>query len=140
MMSRVFIDGNNGVLGRVAARAAKSALEGNHVFIFNAEKLVVSGDKTYLLNRYLDRIHRGESVHGPFFPKTSKGIVKRTVRGMLPYKSGKGRQAFKRVKVYEGVPEQFSNEKLELPSKLKEDFKTKKYLRIKNISQRIGGK
>ena len=139
-MSKIFIDGNKGVLGRVAARAAKSALEGNHVFVFNAEKIVVSGDKKYLLNRYLDRIHRGESVHGPFFPKTPKGIVKRTIRGMIPYKSGKGRQAFKRVKVYEGIPEQFVNEKLELPSKSREDFKMKKYLTIKNISQRIGGK
>ena len=139
-MGRVLLDGNDGILGRDASRAAKLALNGEEVFIFNAEKLVVSGNKKYLFNRYLDRVHRGESTHGPFFPKTPRGIVKRAVRGMLPYKTSRGRQAFKRVKVFEGVPEEFSNQEMVAPRKVKEDFKTKNYLTIKQISQRIGGK
>ena len=120
---KVFINGDRGVLGRIAARAAKSALNGDEVLIFNAEKIVVSGSKKYLFNRYLERVHRGESVHGPFFPKTAQGIVKRAVRGMIPYKTGRGRQAFKRVKVFEGVPEKYSKQELESPGKTKEDFK-----------------
>ena len=139
-MVKVFINGDMGVLGRVAARAAKSALNGDQVFILNAERIVVSGNKKYLIDRYMQRIHRGESTHGPFYPKTSRGIVKRAVRGMLPYKTPRGRQAFKRVKVFEGVPQEFSKQDLEAPGKTKEDFKTKNYLTIKQIVNRISGK
>lgn len=137
---KVFINAENGVLGRVAARAAKTALNGDEVFIVNAEKMVVSGSPAYLESRYKSRVDRGESVHGPFFPKTVIGVVKRAVRGMIPYKSGRGRAAFKRVKVFEGVPEEFSGQKMQVPEKTRYDFNSKNYLTIKQITQRIGGK
>ncbi len=139
-MSKIFIDGNRGVLGRIASKAAQSALSGDEVFIFNAEKIVVSGDRKYLFERYLQRIHRGELVHGPFFPRNSHAIVKRTIRGMLPFKSDRGRKAFRRVKVFDGVPDEFSKQELERPVKFKEDFKIKKYITIKELSARLGGK
>ena len=136
---KVFIDANNGILGRVAAKAAKTALNGDEVLIFNVEKIVVSGNRKYLEERYLQRIHRGESVNGPFFPRTSMGIVKRAIRGMLPHKTGRGRQAFKRIKVYNGVPSEFSSQKMDTPVKTKQDFNSKNYLTIKQISNRLGG-
>lgn len=136
---RVLIDASYGVLGRIAARAAKTALNGDEVYVFNVEKIVISGSRKYLFERYLQRIQRGHIVSGPFFPKTPKGIVKRAIRGMISYKTGRGRDALKRVKVFEGVPQEFLNEKMESPSKFKYDFKSKKYLTVKQLSNRIGG-
>ena len=38
-------------------------------------------------------------------PKAPDRILKRTIRGMLPIKKPKGRNAYKRLRVYIGVPE-----------------------------------
>jgi large subunit ribosomal protein L13 len=50
---------------------------------------------------------------GPFHYRRPDRIVRKTVRGMLPYKQPKGKQAFKRLKVYMGVPNEFKDQKME---------------------------
>jgi len=34
-------------------------------------------------------------------------IVKRAIRGMLSHKKARGKEALKRIKVYEGIPDKF---------------------------------
>ena len=41
---------------------------------------------------------------GPYYPKRPDGILKRSIRGMLPYKSTDGREAFENVRVYVDNP------------------------------------
>jgi large subunit ribosomal protein L13 len=39
-------------------------------------------------------------------------MVKKTVRGMVPFKQPKGKNAFKKLKVYMGVPLEFKDQKM----------------------------
>lgn len=98
------IDGTNAVLGRLATHTAKQLLGGAPVSIVNAERVIITGNKQQLQRHYLERRSRGSPQHGPFFPTNPDGIVKRAVRGMLPYKTHRGREAFKRLRVYTAVP------------------------------------
>lgn len=109
----MIIDAKNLILGRVATLAAKQALLGETVHIVNCDFAVITGKKRMILNRYKAKIERGDPHHGPFFPKETGRIVRRTVRGMLPFRQDRGREAYRRVKCYVGVPSKFKNEKLE---------------------------
>ncbi len=101
----IVIDGKNAILGRLASRIAKQLLSGESISIVNAEKIIITGSPQSIKEKYLARRSRGSAHHGPFFPVRPDLIVRRTVRGMLPYKTNRGRGAFKRLRVYVGVPE-----------------------------------
>ncbi|EFD92539.1 MAG: Ribosomal protein S9 [Candidatus Parvarchaeum acidophilus ARMAN-5_'5-way FS'] len=102
----MIIDGKDAVLGRIATFAAKSALEGEEVNIVNAGEIVIIGNKNSILHKYLERRRIGTMSKGPFFPRDTKGIVRRAVRGMIRDNRYHGREAFKRVKVFEDLPEE----------------------------------
>ena len=108
----MIIDANNLILGRLGAFVAKQALLGESIDIVNCEKAIISGKKADVLGKYKQRRARGEPYHGPFYPRNPKGIVKRTIRGMLPYKKTQGRAALKRLKIWIGVPEELKKQEL----------------------------
>jgi len=128
----VIIDAENMILGRFAARVAKMLLEGKRVIIVNAEKAIISGDPQMVLQRYKDLSEiksRRNPRKGPFFYTRPDLFVKRRIRGMLPFKKPRGRMAFKKLKVYIGLPPEF--EKVE---KIKwEEFDATKRLKSKWI-------
>lgn len=107
----MIINGANLILGRLAVYVAKKALEGETITILNCEKVVITGGRKFLLNKFKERVDRGHPYHGPLFPKQPDRIVKRAIRGMLPYHKGRGRNALKHIKCFIGVPEQFNLEK-----------------------------
>ncbi len=110
----IVLDGAGAVLGRVASYVAKQALLGKEVAVVNCEKLVISGNKKVILQNYKDvRAKGGSSQKGPYFPTQSARIMKRTIRGMLSHKEGRGAAAFKRIKCYEGLPKEFAESKKE---------------------------
>ena len=114
MNKSVIIDGTNALLGRVASYAAKQALLGKDVSVINCEKLVISGSKPVILDKYkTQRSRGGSSQKGPYFPTESAKIAKRTIRGMLSHKEGRGAAAFKKIKCYEGLPKEFAESKKE---------------------------
>jgi large subunit ribosomal protein L13 len=98
------INGEDLLLGRMASIVAKRALNGETIAIVNAEKAIISGSRARVLTLYGRKRSRGSREGGPFFPRRPDHIVRRTIRGMLPYKRAPGMEAFKRVKVYVGVP------------------------------------
>jgi large subunit ribosomal protein L13 len=102
----MIIDGKDSVLGRLATFAAKSALEGEEVDIVNAKEIVIIGNKNSILKKYLERRRIGTMAKGPFFPRDTKGIIRRAIRGMIRDKRYHGREAFKRIKVYDSIPEE----------------------------------
>jgi large subunit ribosomal protein L13 len=65
-------------------------------------------------------------------------IVKRTIRGMLPYKQGKGRAAFSRLKVYLGVPEAFEAEARRTMESASAARLSRKYLTVGEVSKKLG--
>lgn len=125
----MIIDGKNLILGRLAAYAAKQALLGETIIIVNSEDIIISGDKKNIKDRYLAKTGRGDLYKGPFFPKTADRLVRRTIRGMLPFHQDRGRVAFRKVMCYKGIPDKYKNEKIETldranASKLKTNYIT----------------
>ena len=99
----VVVDARNCILGRVASEVAQKALAGEKVAIVNAEDTVVTGSEDDVMSVYRKRVEVG-SDQGPYYPKRPDRIFKRAVRGMVPYKTDKGREALSNVRVYVGNP------------------------------------
>ncbi|WP_408958119.1 50S ribosomal protein L13 [Natrinema sp. 74] len=97
------VDAQDCILGRVASEVAQRALDGDRVAIVNAEDAVITGDKEDIFETYRTRLQMG-SDSGPYYPKRPDTIFKRSVRGMLPYKKPRGREALDGVRVYVGNP------------------------------------
>ena len=100
-------------MGRLSTVIAKGLLKGDNIVVVNAEKAVVAGNPEYTKERYSQKYKRGDTIKGPFFPRTPDRIFRRTARGMLPWDRTKGRDAYRRLKVFIGLPEEFKNKKLE---------------------------
>lgn len=107
----VIIDADGCILGRLAAYAAKQALQGDDVVIVNSEKVFITGRRQNIFARYLEMRQKGKhmKMKGPLFPTLPEKIMKRTVRGMLKYSEGRGKIAFKKIKCYSGVPDSYMN-------------------------------
>jgi len=101
----ICVDAENKVAGRLASSVAKLILDGEQVSVFNAEKAVVMGRPEAVIAEYTAKRVRGDPYHGPFYPRRPDRVLKRIVRGMLPYKTQRGKQAFKRLKVFMSIPE-----------------------------------
>ena len=112
-------DATDKILGRLASLVAKqliSARKAGHeqrVIIYNAEHAVVSGPKTRVLANYDGKYKLNHARKGPFYPRMPDQILKRTVRGMLPYqKNSSGRGALRDLRVLIGKPSNLSGEEL----------------------------
>jgi large subunit ribosomal protein L13 len=112
----MIIDGDGLILGRLASETAEMLLKGEKIDIVNAEKVVISGSQANTLFRYKVKVDRKNFANpydlGPHYPKTPDGIVLRTIRDMANYTTARGRHAMKNLRVYIGVPEQYSKSKL----------------------------
>ncbi|MFW6014181.1 MAG: 50S ribosomal protein L13 [Candidatus Nanoarchaeia archaeon] len=104
----IIINAKNQIVGRLAAHVAKQAILGQEVKIINCEEAVVSGNKKDVLQKYKRKRSMGIPLQGPYYRRSPEFIVKRTIRGMLPYKKGKGSEAFNRIKCYKGVPSELA--------------------------------
>lgn len=114
MNKTLVIDGTNAILGRLASHAAKQAMLGKAVSIVNCEKVAISGNRRLVLEGYKEiRAKGGSSLKGPLFPTKPAAIVKRTIRGMLSHKQGRGANALKKIRCYEGLPKELAESKLE---------------------------
>ncbi len=112
---KIFLDAEGSARGRIASVAAKEALGGNEVFVLNSEKAIISGNKYMNIEDFksLRRLNTMKPEKGPFFSKNPEKIMKRAIRGMLPdFRVGRGREAWKKIKCYVGIPEEFKKEKL----------------------------
>ncbi len=132
------IDASGAVLGRMASIVAKRLLKGEEIAIVNAEKAIILGDEQMVKREYREKREIGTQRKGPFFPRVPHMIVKRTIRGMLPYQQPKGREAMKRLKCYIGVPDEYKDANMErvgIPEK-----KPYKYITIEELSRYLGAK
>ncbi len=102
------------ILGRMASLVAQRTLRGESIAIVNAELAVISGNRARVLSIYGNKRARGSREGGPFFPRRPDQIMKRTIRGMLPYKRQRGAEALKRVKCYVGLPAEFAGQEMEV--------------------------
>jgi large subunit ribosomal protein L13 len=139
----MIIDATNLIVGRMAAKAAKLALLGERVDIVNCEKAIITGSRRNVIEKYKRKRDLGHSpFKGPYIIRSPDRIVKRIIRGMLPYKKERGERAFKRIKCHVGVPDEFENEKM--IATIKEANVSKlpnlKYITIEEVSKEMGAK
>jgi len=103
----VYLDATNQIAGRLASKVAKLILSGRRVVVVNAEKALISGSRTSVINQWKEKLElssRVNPVYGPIHPRRPDNILRRMVRGMVPRKKPKGATAMKRLRVYIGVP------------------------------------
>ncbi len=136
----VVIDASGHILGRLSSVIAKRLLKGERIVVVNAEKAVITGEKRAVFQRYKDKFDRGSKEKGPYFPKHPEKIFKRTVRGMLPWSSRRGREAYRRLRVFIGVPEELKNVSFERVENalLEKVSKTEKFVSLEEVSKHLG--
>jgi large subunit ribosomal protein L13 len=133
------IDARDCILGRIASQVAKRALEGERIAVVNAEQAVITGRKEDVVGTYEDRIGLG-SDRGPYYPKRPDRIMKRSIRGMIPYKRPRGREAFENVRVYLGDPYEGEQEGELLEDASLDRLSTIKFVSLGELSERLGAK
>src|SRR3989339_1417323 len=130
----MIIDATNLILGRLGTYAAKKALLGEKIDIVNCENCVITGDRDRILQDYDTKLKRGIHAKGPFMRRMPDRFVKRAIRGMLPYKKGRGREAFKNIKCYMGVPDELKDQKRDtIKDANVEKLPNFKYVTIKDV-------
>ena len=136
------IDASNLILGRMASYVAKKALDGNRVVVLNAERAIISGTKERVVARAKQKLKTrtlGNQKKAPTHPRKPDGYVRRVIRGMLPWKKTSGKEAFHRVKVYIGTPDEFRDR----PSTRIADADASRlrvpYITVARLSEEIGG-
>jgi len=107
------VNGEGLILGRMCSNVAKRLLNGEQIVIVNAEKVIVSGKKKSKVAEAKQFLEVGAPDRGPFHSRRPDRIVRKTVRGMVPWKQPKGKVAYKRLKVFMGIPEELKDQKLE---------------------------
>jgi len=107
------IDAEGAILGRMCTHVARRLLDGEQIAIVNSEKAIITGKKSAIKKRYKQKRDVGTYRKGPFFPRMPDRLVKRAVRGMIPYQTPHGRTAFKKLKCYIGVPKDFEGKSFE---------------------------
>ncbi len=140
-VSKINIDAENAILGRLCTEVAKYLLQGHAVNILNCEKAVISGKKHSVLREYreMQQIHTHTNPRrGPFHPKRPDRLVRRTVRGMLPWKKSRGKEAYHRLLTYIGVPKEFAKAKIIKPKFADADKLTCKKITIGDLCKEFG--
>jgi large subunit ribosomal protein L13 len=136
------INAEGHILGRLSSVIAKRLLRGEKIVVVNAEKAIVTGDRDMVFQRYKEKYDRGSKEKGPYFPRHPEKIFKRTVRGMLPWKSRRGREAYRRLRVFIGVPDELKDKEFEVVEQAlyEKVSKTDKFVTLAEISEYLGYK
>jgi len=146
MVGETIINGEGHILGRLASIVAKRLLNGERITILNADKIVVSGDRKMVIESYklLFEVStlRNPYRHGVRRPRSPENIVRRAIRGMLPIDKPKGRAAYRRLKVFSGIPPEYSD-KVDKMVKIEDALATRlgrKYTTLAEVAIQMGWK
>ena len=135
-------NGEGIVLGRLGSTVAKQALLGEEVHVVNCEKVIISGAKTVAISRALRRRNlKGHPFRSQTHSRLPDHFVRRSIRGMLPWKNARGKEAFHHIMCYNGIPASFQqSEFIVLSKESKDKFPHLKYITIGEVCKQIGGK
>ena len=136
--SATIINADELIIGRMASIVAKRLLNGEEIVIVNSEKAVLSGKKKIKVKEAKKFLEVGYPEKGPFHYRRPDRIVRRTVRGMLPYKQPKGKQAYKRLKVFIGIPDELKDKKIETLVHAQARKLTCPYFTVGELAKEIG--
>jgi large subunit ribosomal protein L13 len=136
-MAATVIDASGLILGRLSANVAKRLLNGEEIVIVNAEKAIITGGKKDIIAHFRHRRDVGGDRKGPHYPRTPHMMLKRSVRGMLPFYKPRGRAAYKRLLVHISVPKQFKGKKFESIEGASE-LSTERYMALGEVAEVLG--
>lgn len=137
----IIIDGKDLIVGRVATFVAKQALNGEEIKIINCEQMYVTGPKEFLKRDAARKRVQGTWSKGPFFFRQPDRYVRRIVRGMLPHKTARGKDAYGRVLCYIGSPAEFKDQKITpIPIASIHKVQNLKYMTVAEICKHMGAK
>ncbi len=135
----VLISAENLIMGRLASHVAKLLLNGQEVTIINCEKVVITGSRKQIIADYHQKRTVGGERKGPYFPRMPDRILKRTIRGMIPYKKSSGKVALEKLRVYIGVPKDLEDKKKYTVKEANAAGKVK-YVELGEVSKQLGAK
>jgi large subunit ribosomal protein L13 len=141
--SIVVVDATNCIAGRMCSHVSKLLLQGNKVAIVNAEKAMLSGNRYKTIDSYKEHLEINSvtnPIHGPFHPRRPDTIISKMVRGMVPKRKPDGIGAFKRLRVYMGVPDSMKEAKMESFDDSKITKPESYYISIAEVAKQIGWK
>lgn len=137
----MIIDATELILGRLATFVAKKALLGERIDVINVEQAVISGNKKWILAHYIQKRDRGIPLKGPYMQRMPDRFVRKTIRGMLPYKQEKGRKAYGNIKCHIGVPENLKEQKAEtIGSARVTKLPNVKFIKVGELCRLLGSK
>ncbi|EOB15331.1 60S ribosomal protein L13a [Nosema bombycis CQ1] len=113
MHKHLIVDASEHVMGKLASKVAKLLLEGHKITVLNCEKVILTGSlksRLAMFKSFLNKRCRVNPRRGPFHHILPSMRFYRTVRGMIPYKSYKGKTAISNLAVHEGIPVEFTNQ------------------------------
>jgi large subunit ribosomal protein L13 len=126
------------ILGRMASKVAKKLLNGEEVIIVNAEKSVLSGKKKSKVAEAKEFLEVGAPMRGPFHSRRPDRIMRKTIRGMLPFKQPKGKNAYKKLKVFMGVPDELRDQKMDAFAEAQAAKLKGPYLTLAELAKEVG--
>ena len=134
----IIIDAKGLILGRMSSSVAKCLLQGESIVIVNAEQAAISGKRLQIVKEAKTFLEVGHPRKGPYHPRRPDRIVRRTIRGMLPWKKPKGRQAYKRLKVYLGAPKEFDGKEMQTILDASAEKLKSPYITVGELAKEIG--
>lgn len=137
----IIIDGKNMILGRLATKVATMLLHGKQVVIVNAKESLIVGSPKLIIEKYHLKRRNKVTKKGPYIHRSPSSIVKRVIRGMLPFQKPRGKQAEKRLVCYDSTPSFLINKDKQVieDAKMKEQT-TLRYVAVGTISEHLGYK
>ena len=138
---QIVVDAANCISGRICSHVSKLLLQGNRVAIVNAEKAMLSGNRyktIEIYKEYLEINSVTNPIHGPFHPRRPDTILTKMVRGMIPKRKSSGIEAFKRLRVYIGIPENLKNAEIEYYDDSKITKPPSYYITVGEVAKQIG--
>ena len=139
----IMVDATNCIAGRMCSHVSKLLLQGNSVAIVNAEKAMLSGNRYKTIELYKEHLEINSvtnPIHGPFHPRRPDTMLSKMVRGMVPKRKPSGITAFRRLRVYIGVPEEMKKSKMESFSDSKITKPEAYYISVGEVAKQIGWK
>ena len=134
-------DGEGMILGRLGSIVAKAALLGEEVHVVNCDKVIVSGKKVMVFaNEKQKRDRKGHPLKSANFSRLSDRTVRRSIRGMLPWRKTRGREAFKRIMCHRDVPTELAGKEIKIEDASVTKLPTLQYITIGELCQKLRGK
>ncbi len=134
------IDAKGLILGRLASIVAKRLLNGEKIVIVNAEEAIISGKRLNIITEAKEFLQIGHYRKGPYHSRRPDEIVKRTIRGMLPRRNPRGKEALKRLRVFLSVPEEYRDKEKETISEIDAKNLRCPHIKVSELAQAVGWK